>query len=247
MDDDVTAAVRAFRAATTTSRGDPTRRRILHSIETQAQPTRRPLVIGAVALGIAAALVLAFGGIRGRDTLHEDTSPGVEESIDAAERRAPDRAIEVVPAELDPSMLPREAVPPQIVAPAVAPIRDTRPVPVTVTPPTEAIEAAPDLLKREAALLLRARKAVLAKDPTAARAALDAHAQQFPRGELAPERWKLSIQLACADGRHDAAARAAAAFANAHPDVASAKTLRDRPCDSVTNEPSSGQSSAGAR
>jgi hypothetical protein len=246
VDDDVTAAVRAFRAATTTSRGDASRRRIYRSIEAQTQTSRRPLVIGAIALGIAAAVVLAFGGIR-RDTAREDASHDAEQSIDAADRRADDRAIEVVPAELDPSMLPREAVPPQIVAPAVAPIRDTRPVPVTVTPPTEAIEAAPDLLKREAALLLRARKAVLAKDPTAARAALDAHAQQFPRGELAPERWKLSIQLACADGRHDAAARAAAAFANAHPDVASAKTLRDRPCDSVTNEPSSGQSSAGAR
>lgn len=257
MDDDVTAAVRAFKAATTTTRDDVGRRAIWRSLEarTQSKRSHAPLYLGAAAVAIAAALVLAFGGLRGDDAVRDGTSRAEDLAIDAADRDAPAGTAEigsVVPAELDASVLPRSApAATKTVAPIPAPTKIVPQVREVVAP--AAVEPVPiatvraDALKREAALLLRARQAALANDRAAARVALDAHAQQFPRGELAPERWKLTIELACSAGDTAVAARAAAAFTTAYPDAPSAKALRNQPCDSLTNPTASGQSSAGAR
>lgn len=211
--------------------------------------------------------MLAFGGLGGDAAERDAAVPNSEQAIDAADREPHGGAAEsIVPAELDPSLVPRHE--PAAAAPAIAPlvvstksaphvpaapetIAPAMVAPATVAPdvvaPTMRTPVPTDSLGREAALLRGARKAALAKDHAAARVALAAHAREFPRGELAPERWTLTIELACAAGDAVAATRAAAAFASAYPDAGSAKHPADAPCDSMTNQAASGQSSAGAR
>lgn len=237
MDDDVTAAVRAFRAATKTTRDDAGRRAVWRSLQAQTAEPRRPTVLVVVAaLAIAAALVVAFGRI-GDDVDRRAAAAKHDQAIDAAERAVPRNTTQAMPpAELDADALPR-AVSPREVArvepPPVQRPRTTRPLEEPTTEATGELHVVPDSdrLEREAALLRRAREAALAGDRATATAALDAHVREFPTGVLAPERWTLRVELACAAGNPDDARRAAAAFAAAHPHLPTAKRLRDRPCD----------------
>ncbi|MFO7565139.1 MAG: hypothetical protein R6X02_21005 [Enhygromyxa sp.] len=66
--------------------------------------------------------------------------------------------------------------------------------------------------------LIRAAKQLRDREPTAALAKLELHARSFPAGSLAPEREAIRVELLCALGRRDAAARARTSFLERHGD-----------------------------
>jgi TolA-binding protein len=75
-----------------------------------------------------------------------------------------------------------------------------------------------DRMKRERASLEVARTAITRRDYVAALAALDRHAREFPRGQLAEERESMRIQALVGQGRNDEARERAARFHRDFPD-----------------------------
>lgn len=245
MDDDARDLLERFRAATSSAPDDPTRRAIWRALQrrsagprTVVDPAWRRAALLGVALAAALALVWALA--RGTaETRRHAASPAMDEAVD---RHAPSntagdagtRAVARTPAEVTASPITAPASP---TARAVADPPLQRPA-ATQRPPTPVVPADPavqrpdaDVLAREAKLLHDARSAALRGDRAAAEAALDRHARDFPRGALAPERWVLRVELACAAADATAARREAARFAADYPGAAAAITLRERPCD----------------
>jgi len=75
----------------------------------------------------------------------------------------------------------------------------------------------PSTIVAEAALLSRARSALRDGQPNAALRLARQHAQEFPSGELAPDRTFLTVAALCHVGQHAAARTEAAAFAARYP------------------------------
>ena len=130
----------------------------------------------------------------------------------AGERPEPSKPPEHAPAavpqpEDDPA--PRVQAPEQPAAPTT-PDRATRPSPPeSKAPPV-------DTLMEEVRLMGRVRSALDAGNATKALAALDAHARQYPHGQMAEDRAALRPQALCAAGRNAQAAAAARRFLGAH-------------------------------
>lgn len=241
MDDEVEQLLARFRAATRSDPDDPTRQAIFRAVQRQHAPPPT-VATWTIALAIAAALVLVWALLDGTAATQSASGSARDQALDRtqAQERGGDAST-------------RAATPARPIAEVPAPVVVPEPPPREVAAPTRAASpprpiAAPtpstdddDALARESALIGPARAAVKTGDRAAARAALDRHAREFPHGMLARERWVLDIELACA--AHDAAAarRKAAAFYAAYPAAKDAKALRERPCDAVTNPPTSGQ------
>jgi len=91
--------------------------------------------------------------------------------------------------------------------------------PVTRNAPAASSSAgrAADTLLAEGAVIERARASVRRGDARSALAAIDEHASEFPRGELAEERESLRVRVLVMLGRHDEARVAADRFAQTYP------------------------------
>ncbi|MDB4931486.1 MAG: hypothetical protein JWM10_3970 [Myxococcaceae bacterium] len=138
-------------------------------------------------------------------------------AVGASLRRAPPAQVSPPPAAFVAPPTPRSdpAPPPAMPTPSTSPARDDRPVtaprrrppPVVIAPPRD------ESLAAESAALLRARS-LLAGDPVAALAALDAHADSFSRPQLADEREFMAVDALRRLGRAaEAEARAQALIA----------------------------------
>jgi hypothetical protein len=105
----------------------------------------------------------------------------------------------------EPERVPAHAAAPRASAPVDAPEEEPAPTPAPMAAPT-----AEPTLAAELSLLEEAR-AVLARDPLHALAALDSHRRRFPNGELADERDLMELDALRRAGRGaDAADRARA-------------------------------------
>jgi hypothetical protein len=111
---------------------------------------------------------------------------------------------------------PAAASEPSTEAEAPPPDAADRPAPVVVR----------DRLRRESALLTRARAELRSGNPHAAQATLSRIQHEFPAGALHQERDVLAIEALAAEGNSEAAARGARAFIVAHPESPHASTLR---------------------
>ncbi len=259
MDDETQQLLSRFRAATSTSADDPTRRAIWAALQQDeaharvvATPRRDVPMVWIATFALAAAIVLVWSIAQGLgDARTSAPAPSRDEALDRAATRDTGGATTtrndavVVPAVPEPASSPASEAPRAMpTAPAVV-----RPSPAAA--PIAVENAGADdgeaALAREAALVARAREAALAGDRVRARAAIDEHARTFPHGALAPERWVLRIELACAAGELARARRDATAFFAEFPTSRSAITLRERPCDPVTKPGTAGQLQQGER
>jgi hypothetical protein len=245
VDDEVEQLLARFRAATRSDPDDPTRQAIFRAVQRRSTPARPMVATWTIAVAIAAALVLVWALLDGTTATRTATGNLRDQALDRKQSQesggdasprapAPARPIALVPA---PIAVPE---PPPSPSARVVPTRPNTPAPIDDDAKPDA-SAPDDTLAREAALIGPARAAVKSGDRTAARTALDRHAQEFPRGMLARERWVLDIELACAAKDEASARRKAAAFYAAYPAAKDAKALRERPCDVVTSPPTSGQ------
>jgi hypothetical protein len=193
---------------------------------------RRWLVAGAVA---AAAMLVAW--LAG-DALVGDATTQPPAAKDAAQHdattdpaqgearpRSTARGSDDAPAELPAATRIASAAPPSSPPPRPRPAS----APAAVSEPAPAAADASDATAREAALLHDARRALDDGATEDARALLDRHGREFPRGALAQERWMLQVRADCS--LDVARARAtAAAFRAAFPGAAAAARLVDDPC-----------------
>jgi len=188
------------------------------------------IAAGSVAVGSYLAVQSAI-----KPTAREPAAQ-VEHARSAAEPpplAAPAAAPALAPA---PTLMPTPA-PAHAHAPALTPA----PAPPTAEPlypPTDRNQQEPrsarhpitpqrnDRLAAESALLTEARAQLRAGDPTAARAALDRLAAQFPHGVLIQEREVLAIELLSAQGDVAGARRQARAFVGAYPTSPHSAKLR---------------------
>lgn len=106
------------------------------------------------------------------------------------------------------------AEPPTAAEPEVVPVPVIAPAPEVASPSRE---EAPDPLTVEMDLLDAAHTATVRGDHAAALAILEAHARDFPRGEMAFERDVQRVLALCALGRAEDATRRYDALAASHP------------------------------
>jgi hypothetical protein len=132
-----------------------------------------------------------------------------------------DRAVAAPPASA-----PSPDVTPAPLAPAldVSALPPASPARAVTTPAARAVPATPasgapkdPALARERTLLDMARTALGRGDATSALSAVDTHAREFPRSQLAEEREVIAVQALAAAGRLPEAKRRAAAFHDAFP------------------------------
>lgn len=169
--------------------------------------------------GVAAAALLGIGWSMGAVRVAEDRAESFEQTVDQAVAPAPQpasvqetaaRTSRVVPAAAPPAAVlpaPELAVAPIEPAPRVRAPKARHAAPKDVEASVDAAEI----------LELRAAQRLLARDPAAALAKLDAHAAAYPRSTLAAERSVARITALCNAGRVDASREAAEDFAAAHP------------------------------
>lgn len=244
MDDDARDVLERFRAATSSASDDPTRRAIWRALQRRSTGMRTVADAGwrraaLVVVALAAALVLVWAVAEGAaSTGRHAAAPAMDEAFD---RHMPSNTAGDAGTRVGGRAAAQ--VTPPIAASTPATAREVAAAPLqrpaaTQRSPTPVVPAAPavqrpdaDALAREAQLLHDARAAALRGDRGAAEAALDRHARAFPRGALAPERWVLRVELACAADDGTAARREAARFAAEYPGATAAITLRERPCD----------------
>lgn len=119
---------------------------------------------------------------------------------------------------IDRSSAPATTSPPVVVAPtsnaSVVPPQPSAPSAPPSAPPVARVE---DTLARERALLDGARTSLVHGDASAALAAADRHAHDFPRGQMAEEREALAIQALAKLGRAGEATDRAADFRSRYP------------------------------
>ncbi len=111
-----------------------------------------------------------------------------------------------------PAKTPKIVAPQPVAVPSGAP-RGLAPSVVTPTTPTRLAPSTghTDTFEQELALILRARAALASGKPGEALTALDAHQQQFPRGQFVEDRSALRALSLCAAGRIDEGRRLAQA------------------------------------
>jgi hypothetical protein len=186
---------------------------------------RRAIAIG---LATAAAVALAVWAWPWGDRVVASRDAALSEAVDGVATSPP---LELVAPDRGAST----AALPQSSAPAPVPIVPLPPVPPAprakaVAPASEVVAPGADALAREVALVQSAREAALAGDLERALDRTDAHAREFPRGKLAPERWALRIDLLCRLDREASARATAIAFASAHPESTIAAERRRDAC-----------------
>lgn len=183
------------------------------------------LILGSLgALGIAAVIVGV--GVR---LSERDARPHADQ--------AAARPVEPVGEPAPPEPPPPIPAPAPAAAPATA-SSEPAPVPVPAAKPrrpaaspTKPVdgerEDQVDPLALEMQLLGAARTALKAGDVEAALAALDKHAERFPKGALRAERELSRITALCKAGRLDDAEVTARRYIDAHPNSTQAKRLAD--------------------
>jgi RNA polymerase sigma-70 factor (ECF subfamily) len=189
-----------------------------------ARPMPTPVRGGLALAGGAGALVIALAlAVGARDPRPTGAAATTLVTAPPATPTAPSVGPEAraAPAVAAPAPPPaRPASPPRRPAarPASPPPVPPVAAPVAVPPPTApgAGAGAVNPLDREVALLGRAQ-ALLDRDPAAALAQLDAHAAQFPLGEMAAERDYLAVRALLRLGRRREAATRADALAARDP------------------------------
>jgi hypothetical protein len=180
-------------------------------------PSRAKLWLFA---GVAAAALLGIGWSIGAVRVAEDRAESFEQTVDQAVAPAPQETASAQETAARTSRVVPAAAPPAAVLPApeiaVAPIEPAPRVRAPKARPAAAkdVEASVDAAE---ILELRAAQRLLARDPAAALAKLDAHATAYPRSTLAAERSVARITALCNAGRVDASREAAEDFAAAHP------------------------------
>jgi hypothetical protein len=126
-------------------------------------------------------------------------------------------AVKVVTAPAEPAPA-RPIVRPLPPAPAVVPAPSPSLTPPTKATPRTAERVAPSARDpRERDPIDQALKALGREDPAAAMVALNRHATDFPRGQLAEEREALRVRALMAMGRREEAERVAKAFDESFP------------------------------
>ena len=243
MSDEARSTIAAFRRATQASAATRARTwtRLQARIAADEAPAEideprarahavRPRAI-ATAFAAAAAVALVVWAWPWSERVVASEVGARSEAVDGvttsppSETVAPDRGASTTTALAEPhSSAPAPVVP----LPPTASAPTTRVKAVVPTP--EAIAPEADALPREVALVQSAREAALAGDLERALERTDAHAREFPRGKLAPERWALRIDLLCRLDREAAARATAIAFASAHPESTIAAERRRDPC-----------------
>ncbi|MBX7080086.1 MAG: hypothetical protein K1X88_12900 [Nannocystaceae bacterium] len=182
----------------------------------------RPRVAVTMAACAAAAAAVWLATRTPQARLSGDAPPAPAAAVD--ERDAGTTAIAA------PRTPPAEPPPPAIATPAVAPAvapaivaapregkrsRNVEPIPSPSLPPEPAPASEPSFDAAEVTALRRAQ-ALLGRDPQAALAQLERHAERYPGSSLAAERDAARVAALCNLDRVDDARRAAAAFERAH-------------------------------
>lgn len=196
----VMASIAATAAATTAAATAST-------AEAATTATKAGLGAKVLAKPVVLALVFAGGGVTGAALHATVRAPEIREVRVEVPVPAPAPIAEVpaAPAPVVPVNTPR----------AVRLTRPSAPAPVPISVPENVRDAS---LEDERLLLETARTALARGRVDGALAATEAHAQRFPRGQLAEEREAIAIQaLVVADRLSDAQTRARA-FHAAHPD-----------------------------
>ncbi|MEZ4220666.1 MAG: hypothetical protein R3B13_07025 [Polyangiaceae bacterium] len=157
---------------------------------------------------LIAALAFAGGGVSGAIAMRSATTPA------PMIERAPPKIV----------IVPAPAAPPRGTSePALSPedleseAKPAHPTGTTTVKPVQDSSGRDVDLGKERALLATARTALAKRDGTAALAALDRHAAQFPKGRLAEERASLRVQALLLTGDRSGAQQEADAFKQKFP------------------------------
>lgn len=185
-----------------------TKAALLARLHAASRP-RRPVVRGAIAVGVvlalAAAVLLSIAGL-GRLLVNVDEVPA-NEAVDRTSPPTPQPVVEVPTTIVPPAGASNTSAPIEVVS-EVVPQRPVRRIPParTTTEPASTIE-----LSSEAALLAAAQTALRDRDPARALELLTRHATRFASGEMAIEREALRVIALCELRRHDEGRAAATA------------------------------------
>lgn len=229
MNEEERVALAAYRRALDAKTPDPqpSWSRLVAKIEAGAHPLpvdlvapRRPWWI-PVAVGAAAAAVLAAWLLPGFERTQPATREASDQAAMAAEDEAPgavsqDDARLVTPA-------PIEEVPPEP-EPEAVPVPDAVPVPKVVPEPVAKPKRKPNPARdasfdvvAEANAIRRVQEAIRDGRAAAALKLLRRYRARFPKGTLRDEAALLQADALCLDGKAEAARKAAASFVRAHP------------------------------
>jgi hypothetical protein len=190
-----------------------------------------PTVAGTAASKVTAALILkVLGGALAATVLIGGAGLGAAYVMAAPAPRAA-----TVAASDPPAPAPIIAAAPTTAEPTTASVTSLPDAPTSAQdtpPPARSATAHPPAAARpglaeEVRLVEQARSALRAGDVGAARAALEEHGRQFPRGALSDEVAVLRIDILERSGDRAGAERAARAYLAAHPTSPHAPRLRD--------------------
>lgn len=238
MSDEAHETLAAFRRATASSdatRADTWARlqaRIAADDRVELEEAPRGLAIPrgvAIAIAAAAVVALAVWAWPWSASVIEEDEGARASAVDGVTSSPVHDAVPRDRIESTPMRVTTSAEPPAP-APVIPPPPPVlRPSAPAAVPPASAAPSS-DALAREVALVQSAREAVLRGDLERALERTEAHAREFPRGELAVERWALRIDLLCRLDREPAARTTAIAFVSAHPESSIAAERRRDPC-----------------
>lgn len=174
----------------------------------------------SLVLKLVLGVVLVGGLVAGGVALFRSSAPAPtvsEASVDPIARPESTEPLATAPTSPAPPRIPSEAR-----REAATESKEPAPEATRTKPRTPPRAPAPapttlETLRAEKALIDEASRALAAGDGATAMAALDRHARQFPRGQLASERMGTRVLALCAQGRTADAARDAQRFLARYP------------------------------
>lgn len=193
-------------------------------VKAGAVAAAKSAVIPAVAVSVALATYLIAGAAK--DTSND--TPSEPEVSDAGASRTPSPPPKpseptegAAPKVATAAVSPTPTLPPPTPASAVLRANETSPAATATPPPVETVAQptpiSADALAAEVALIDQAKAALGTGDVAAALTSLDAHARQFPRGQLAEARAATRVRALCKAGRTAEAQTAADALHRTYP------------------------------
>lgn len=171
----------------------------LDALEAPPVARRRPIAVISLITAIAAAALFAVCDLRQAltESRRVDAGAASHDAPPAPPHTADVQAPARTPAASPPASPPATPRPPRVPA-------------HTPTPAERGLAA-------EVAYMREARAALDRGDPASALHPLDAHAQEFPAGQMLEDRERLRIEALCALGRGDEARAEIDAFLRDHP------------------------------
>jgi TolA-binding protein len=173
------------------------------------------VLLGALVGGAVGAGAVSWRASTQLDQAREELAT-VRQAL-AARELAPPTVVREPPSQAVAAEAPSAPSPAGDPAPSPTARRRTMTEPAASPPPVEPAPPARESLDREAALIERARTALLKRDFESAAAALLEHQEKLPGGRMVEERELMLVQLSLARGRYAEARTAARRFRQAYP------------------------------